>query len=244
MRKASSFFTPLVAVFVIVFALVSVTGCGKKKEEAVKGIETSKTSEKTTATSETAAGKENVPPPAPSSKPITEERVFYNFETDLEGWEIPAWAEGKPEYVAKSVIVSKDVAVKGSSSMKVDVDCPGTEWTAGLVEIQQYLNLSPYRVVSADIYIPKDAPVGLKAKLILTVGDNWKFVEMSRSIPLVPGEWATVTASIEPGSYDWKRVVPNEQFAEDVRKIAIRIESNRKPAYKGPVYIDNIRVGR
>ncbi|MFH1552340.1 MAG: hypothetical protein ABID83_01705, partial [Candidatus Omnitrophota bacterium] len=72
---------------------------------------------------------------------------------------------------------------------------------------------------------------------------NWKFVEMSRSVPLIPGEWVTITANIEPGSYDWKRIVPDETFAGDVRKIAIRIESNNKPAYTGPIYIDNVRAG-
>ena len=93
-------------------------------------------------------------------------------------------------------------------------------------------------------YSPPDAPLGLNAKMILTVGDTWKFVEMSRSYPLIPGEWLTITANIEPGSYDWKRVVPDEKFAEDIRKVAIRIESDRKPKYSGPIYIDNVRAGR
>ena len=47
--------------------------------------------------------------------------------------------------------------------------------------MQQYLDLSQYRVIRADLYLPEDAPMGLKAKIILTVGDNWKFVEMSRT---------------------------------------------------------------
>ena len=67
---------------------------------------------------------------------------------------------------------------------------------------------------------------------------------MSRSAPLIPGEWTTLTANVEPGSYDWKRVVPDEEFAEDIRKVAIRIEANRKPQYSGTINIDNIRVGR
>jgi len=180
----------------------------------------------------------------PSTKPITEERVFYNFETDLHGWEVPVWAESKTDYVATEAVVSNDVASQGNSSMRVLTDFPGDIWSAGLVEIQHYLDLSPYRVISVDIYLPPDASVGLKAKLILTVGSNWKFVEMNRSMPLIPGKWVTITASIEPGSYDWKRVVPNEDFAKDVRKIAIRIESNRKPKYSGPIYVDNVRVGR
>ena len=183
--------------------------------------------------------------PMPSTAPITEERSYYDFERgDLAGWEVPQWAQGKTDYVAKSAEVSDAFASKGSHSMKVAADFPGGYWTAALVEIQQYLDLSKYRVISVDIYLPADAPAGLNAKMILTVGDNWRFVEMNRSFPLMPGEWVTVTASMEPGSYDWKRTVPDEKFAEDVRKIAIRIESNMKPKYTGDIFIDNVRVGR
>jgi len=182
----------------------------------------------------------------PSSAPITEERVYYDFESDLNGWEIPItmWARGKSDYVATKVAGSKNIFSHGGKSMEVMVSFPGGIWSAALVEIQQYLDLTPYRVVSADIYLPPDASMGLKAKMILTIGDNWKFVEMSRSIPLIPGEWVTLTANIEPGSYDWKRIVPDAKFSEDVRKIAIRIESNLKPKYTGSIYIDNIRCGK
>ncbi len=216
---------------------LSLNGCGRREEGPtgeVKAID-AKTKDKP----------QEKEMPVPSTAPITEERTYYDFETsDLNGWEIPMWALDKTDYVAKGAELSREVASHGDASMKVTTDFPGGLWSAALVEIQQYLVLSSYRVVRADIYLPEDAPIGLKAKLILTVGNNWKFVEMSRSAPLIPGEWVTITANIEPGSYDWKRVVPDEKFAEDVRKIAIRIESNRKPKYSGPIYIDNVRVGR
>ncbi|MDP8258231.1 MAG: hypothetical protein P9L90_02245 [Candidatus Aadella gelida] len=183
-------------------------------------------------------------PKMPSTAPITEERVYYDFERDLSGWEIPMWTRGKSDYVAKGLNISNDIFLHGQGSMEIVADFPGGSWTAGLVEIQQYLNLSPYRVISTDIYIPSDAPDGLKARFVLTVGENWKFVEMSRSVPLVPGKWVTLTANIEPGSYDWKRVVPDEAFAQDVRKIAFRVESNKKPQYTGSVYVDNVRCGK
>lgn len=226
----------LFAVCFFVIALVA-SGCGKKEETPmtiVKGVEKTGT-----------AAIEEKAIPVPSAAPITEKRTYFDFEMpDLNGWELPLWVQGKTDYVAKEVTFSEDVATSGKGSMKVVSDFPGGKWTAALVEIEQYLDLSSYRVIEADIYLPPDAPIGLKAKFILTVGNNWKFVEMSRSVPLIPGEWATLTASIEPGSYDWKRVVPDEEFAEDVRKIAIRIESNRKPQYSGTLYIDNVRVGR
>ena len=215
------------------------SGCGQKQE--TPGIQAPA---KTQAAAK-AAAVVNQEVPMPSSDPITEERTFYSFETEyLDGWEIPAWAQGKTDHLAKEIVMSEDFATEGKSSMKVDTDLPGGMWATALVEIQQYLDLSQYRVIMADIYLPEGAPMGLKAKMVITVGDNWKFVEMSRSVPLIPGEWATIEANIEPGSYDWKRVVPDEKFAEDIRKIAIRVESNRKPAYTGVFYIDNVRVGR
>ncbi|MBF0252579.1 MAG: hypothetical protein HQL29_02070 [Candidatus Omnitrophica bacterium] len=218
-------------VVVIVLALcfsVSFSGCGKKAEPPMKEVP----AEDVKST------------PVPSDKPITEERTFYDFETSLQGWEIPAWAESKSDYLAKSIVMSDEVASKGTKSLKMDVDFTGTAWNAGLAEIQQYLDISAYRVLSVDIFLPKEAPEGLKAKLIITVGNTWKFVEMNQDIPLIPGEWVTITASVEPGSYSWKRVVPDDEFARDIRKIAVRIVSNNKPAYTGPIYIDNVRVGR
>ena len=227
----------------MVFTFV-LTGCGDKKAPVSGSSDADKTSGSTVVSSPKTEAAQQEAAPRPSMKPVTEERTYYNFETDLNGWEIPMWAKGKRDYVGKDVLLSKETASKGDASLKLYSEFPGGMWSAGLVEIQQYLDMSRYRVVSADLYIPEDAPIGLKAKIILTVGDTWKFVEMSRSIPLVPGEWVTVTANIEPGSYDWKRVVPDEEFAQDVRKIAIRVESNMKPVYSGPIYIDNIRVGR
>ena len=232
MKKISLSVSGLFMAGLCVIAL-SLNGCGGEKADSAK---------KETTTGKSTTTQEQRP--VPSNAPITQERTYYDFETDLNGWEIPMWAEGKTEYVAKEAVQSNDFASQGEGSMKMTTDFSGGMWTAGLVEIQQYLDLSGYRVVSADIYLPEGAPMGLKAKLILTVGNNWKFVEMSRSVALIPGEWVTITANIEPGSYDWKRVVPNEEFAEDVRKVAIRIESNQKPKYTGPIYIDNIRAGK
>lgn len=222
----------LLSMIFILSAAVAVAGCGKPEQPAGK---------KEAPAGETAEKEEA---PAPSREPITEERTYFNFENDLNGWEIPMWAQGKIDHVATDIMVSTDTASKGASSMKVQADFPGNMWSASLVEIQMYLNLSAYRVISADMYVPETAPMGLKAKIILTVGDTWKFVEMANSVPLIPGEWITVSANIEPGSYAWKRVVPDDSFAKDVRKVAIRVVSNKKPKYTGPIYIDNIRVGR
>jgi hypothetical protein len=74
------------------------------------------------------------------------------------------------------------------------------------------------------------------------VGEDWAWTEMARLVKLVPGEWTTITASIVPGSSDWRRIEVTDKFRADVRKLGIRIESNMRPVYSGPIYIDNIRV--
>jgi len=170
------------------------------------------------------------------------EKVLYGFERDAEGWEIPEWALEKQDHVAKSVSMSKDFAKEGRASLKVESDFPGKIWSASLVETAESFDLTPYGTIACDIYLPKEAPEGLKAKIILTVGENWKFTEMSRAVPLMPGQWTTVTADLLPGSTSWQKTVVDENFRKDVRKIDIRVESNKKPVYNGPIYIDNIRV--
>ena len=169
------------------------------------------------------------------------DKVLFSFERDTEGWEIPDWAYEQDDYIAEEVESSSDVAKEGKKSLKVKADFPGGRWRGALTEVMEYFDWTPFGTVSCDIYIPADAPAGLKAKMILTVGDNWKWTEMSRSYKLKPGEWTHVSANLKPGSADWKRTRPTDEFRADVRKIAVRVESN-KPAYKGPIYIDNIKL--
>ncbi len=171
-----------------------------------------------------------------------EDKVLFSFEKDTQGWEIPEWAIEQEDHVATSVAVSKDFAKDGKQSLKVMAKFPGKMWSATLVEDFEYFDWTPYKAISVDIYIPEKAPVGLKAKIILTVGDDWKWTEMARTIPLVPGQWTTVTADIAPGSENWKKTVVDDNFRADVRKVAVRVESNKKPEYEGPIYIDNFKL--
>ncbi|OGW84804.1 MAG: hypothetical protein A2987_02495 [Omnitrophica bacterium RIFCSPLOWO2_01_FULL_45_10] len=173
-----------------------------------------------------------------------EERVLFSFEKDTQGWEIPEWALEQEDHVGKTLEASKGIAKDGKGALELMAAFPGKVWTAAIVEDFEYFDWTPYKSVSADIYIPKDAPTGLKAKIILTVGESWKFTEMARSVSLVPGEWVTITADLLPGSEDWKRTVVDDNFRKDVRKIAVRIESNKKPEYAGPIYIDNVKLAK
>ncbi|RKY41430.1 MAG: hypothetical protein DRP85_06365 [Candidatus Makaraimicrobium thalassicum] len=168
--------------------------------------------------------------------------TLYDFEENSEGWGIPGWAFDKADHVARSLKQTEDFASKGTGSIKLYTEFPGEKWTAALVEIQQYIDLKDYDTLQADIYLPPEAPERLRGKLIFTAGEDWQFIEMTRGVRLKPGEWTTVRADISDSSTDWKRIKMDKNFKTDIRKIAVRIESNAIP-YSGPVYIDNIRVG-
>jgi hypothetical protein len=170
-----------------------------------------------------------------------DEKTLYDFEKDEQGWEIPLWESDKLDHVAASLRAVERISSKGKGCIELYANCPGGKWTAALAEISQFLDLGKYDAIAGDVYIPPSCPTGLRAKLILTVGDDWQFVEMGRGIRLAPGKWTTISASLAKGSTDWRKTRIDDSFREDVRKIAVRVESE-KAKYSGPIYIDNIRV--
>jgi len=170
------------------------------------------------------------------------EKVIFGFEENVPNWEIPDWCFEKDDHVGESIAISAKFAKEGKSSLELMADFPGGKWTGAYVEIQQFFDWTLYKTILADIFLPKNAPFGLQGKIILTVGEDWVWTEMARSVKLVPGEWTAISASIIPGSTDWRRTEVSDAFRSDVRKLGIRIESNMRPAYAGPIYIDNIRL--
>lgn len=170
------------------------------------------------------------------------EKLLFSFEKDTEGWGIPDWVLEKDEYVAQGAEVCRDYSNAGKSSLRLIGDFPGRKWTAVYVEIEEYFDWTPYEKISLDVYLPQTAPIGLTGKIILTVGDDWLWTEMSRKVTLKPGEWTTLTANLMPGSVDWRRTTVTDSFRADVRKMGVRIESNKSSVYQGPIYIDNVRL--
>ncbi len=166
-------------------------------------------------------------------------KTLYDFETTSEGWEVPFWAMAKPDHVATTAQLSSTVSSTGHGSLAVSASFPGITWAAALAEVQHYIDLSSYGSISADIFIPTDAPSGLYAKLILTSGDTWNFIEMLRVTRLIPGKWTTVTASLSDKSIDWGKTTMTKDILADIRKIGIRVESPSSP-YSGVFFIDNV----
>lgn len=170
--------------------------------------------------------------------------VIFDYEGSLQDWAIPDWAKESPDYVGKVLSNSQETASHGKSSMQLLADFPGSKWTGGYVEVLMHVtDWSPFSSMAVDVYLPADAPKGLEARFILTVGEKWEWTEMNRAFPLEPGKWMTITANLKPGSLDWK-FFPDDKFRKDIRKVGIRVESNNKPTYSGPVYFDNLRLSQ
>lgn len=175
-------------------------------------------------------------------KAVSAGKVIFGFEEKVPSWEIPDWCLEKEEYVGESLAVSTKFAKEGQSSLEIMANFPGAKWTGVYVEVQQFFEWTPYKTLSADVYLPKDAPFGLQARFILTVGQDWTWTEMTRLGKLVPGEWTTITADLSPGSTDWRKITVTDEFRAEVNKVGIRIESDKRPVYSGPIYIDNVKV--
>jgi len=217
----------------------------KPVEPAIKKLSTSTTVTKKKKTSKTPPQKKTVTKKTETTADIIRSRgdLIFGFETTLQGWEIPDWALEKDDHVAKSATLSREHASEGQYSLKLVADFPGGgAWTAALIEVMEYFDWSTYSVISVDVYIPEGATNKLKGEIIFTVGEDWTWTEMSRTTKLKTGEWTTIKANMKPGSKTWRRYKPDDEFRADVRKVAIRIASDKFPVYNGPIYIDNIRL--
>ena len=178
----------------------------------------------------------------PTAPPKTEISIF-GFEGSLEGWQIPDWASSSADYVGQALDVSDRQASEGRFSMTLQADFPGDRWTGVYVEREvEVTDWTPFGQLSLDLYLPAEAPQGLLGRVILTIGDEWVWTEMNRGLPLAPGRWTTIAVNLKPGSLDWK-FVPDDTFRRRVRKLGVRIESGQQgPAYRGPIYVDRIRL--
>jgi hypothetical protein len=181
-------------------------------------------------------------PPVPSAPAEAAEIVIFGFEEGLEGWAVPDWAKASADNVGLSCEVSEAQASQGTASMEIQADFPGGRWTGAYVEREtEVTDWTEFGALSVDVFLPATAPEGLGGRIILTVGDRWEWTEMNRTVPLKPGAWTTIAVSVKRFSMDWK-FFPDDEFRRSIRKIGVRIESNREPAYRGPVYLDNIRL--
>jgi len=173
---------------------------------------------------------------------FAEEIVIYGFEGTLQGWAIPDWARSSADYVGQECLVSQEHAQEGRSALALRTEFPGGRWTGAYIEREvEVADWTPFARLSVDVYLPAEAPAGLSGRIILTVGEDWQWTEMNRPMPLEPGAWTALSVDLAPGSLDWK-FFPDGEFRRNVRKLGLRIESDKAPAYRGSVFVDNVRL--
>lgn len=178
-------------------------------------------------------------------KVFSQDTVMYGFEKNAQGWEIPDWSLDKDDYGLQVISLNEEVAKEGTSSLKLHVDFIPEEWNAGIVEVEEYFDLTNSNKLSCDLYIPKDAPRDMEARITLTVGDDFYWIQMTETIALYPGRWITLTANLRNNNSNWRHnddiVRLTEERKANVRKIGVRVESDGIQ-YKGAIYIDNVRA--
>ena len=169
--------------------------------------------------------------------------VLFDFEGSAQEWEVPDWEKVSRDYVSQGLSLSDTVASHGRESLQLLGDFPGAgRWSAVYAEREtRVTDWNAYDALAMDVYLPADAPRGLAARIVLTVGKQWQWTEQNRAVELVPGRWTTLTVHLKPGSMDWK-FFPDDAFRRTVHKIGIRIESDKAPAYTGSVLIDHVRL--
>lgn len=178
-----------------------------------------------------------------SEAAYTKEFNLYGFEKDPQGWEIPDWAFEKPDHVARQLGISEFQASEGKYALQVDTNFTGgTSWEGAYVErVVDVSDWSPFKYLSIDVYLPKDAPRGLRAKIILSVGEDWKWTEANKGAPLTPGEWVVLKVDLTSNSANWRRFI-DDSFRADIKKVGVRVESYGKIRYQGPIYLDNVKL--
>ena len=171
---------------------------------------------------------------------LAAEIAIYGFEGGLEGWAIPDWAKLSSDYGLKGVSVSKSVAQEGTAALELQVEFPGGRWTGAYVEREiEVRDWTQFRHLSVSLYVPPEAPTGLKGRIILTIGEAWQWTEMNRAVALQPGAWTSLAVDLTPASLNWKFFL-DEEFRKDVRKLGVRIESDTQPVYHGSIFVDNV----
>ncbi|NQT32102.1 MAG: hypothetical protein HQ594_00340 [Candidatus Omnitrophica bacterium] len=180
------------------------------------------------------------------------QEIKFDFEDSIEGWSIPTWADEQGDIVSESIAASPEVASSGINSLAIMTDFPGDSWCAAVVEYEGEMDLTGYKTISVDIFLPKKVKTNLfRARFILTAGPWWR-IEQRWPVELKRGKWTTLTADLDPEdelAY-WRSKRPGESIKANinsVKKILVRIEYNASvslggPKYKGPIYIDNVVI--
>jgi hypothetical protein len=187
--------------------------------------------------------------PEPGVLTSPESFTLYDFgEGDVEGWFMPAWAEGNQDDSGK---VRRPYTVSGPTpsggrAMESPIRIVAGRFSAAFFGVKVNGDWRSFDSLAVDVYLPADAPKGLEARWYL-IGNDWKWREPSAMVALVPGSWCTLQIPLAelPGILAWK--LPGATLSDVmswVREFGVKI-CNADPGlvgYRGIVRLGDVRV--
>lgn len=177
---------------------------------------------------------------------VAQEKAVYNRSEYIHNWNTPDWASAKKDHIGPVLSIDENFTKDGdTSSLRLNINFSGHGWSAGIVETEGVFDLTLYKSIAFDVYLPKKAPEGMGVRVIIVSGDQFEWIEMIDAVRVEAGRRNTVRANLKQGSREWKTgsevVEISDDIKESVKKIGIRVESNNI-RYNGPIYIDNIKM--
>jgi len=166
--------------------------------------------------------------------------LLFDFTDDTEGWSMPDWPEAN-----KSPKGVRYACTASGGSLNIPLSFNKTAKTEGFVNYGPASNWQRFRSISAEIYVPSDAPKGICGSFFL-MGDGWKWNVPTDMTPLEPGKWNRIEAPLNDEGLEsyWK--VPYSDFYKGLRHVigfGVRITKLDGVAkYQGVFKLDKVTV--
>jgi len=166
--------------------------------------------------------------------------LLFDFTHDTEDWTMPDWPEAN-----KSPNGVRYACTAPDQTLNIPLSFGKLAKTEGFVNYGPASNWQRFRSVSADVYIPADAPKGFRASFFL-MGDGWKWNIPLDMTQLEPGKWNRIEAPLNDENLEkyWK--VPYSQFFNGLKYVigfGVRItKPDGVPKYQGVFKLDNVTV--
>jgi len=150
--------------------------------------------------------------------------LFGDFELGTETWRVDwGFSDDSPQRVDEpSANGNGALRYLPAGTLNPREKAAGEHWLpdAGV-------DLRAHTILTAQVYVPAEAPNDLQADLFTKSGPAWEWIN-GAEVTLVPGAWSTVTLSTA--------MIP---YPDQVRSVGVRL-INGNSAYNDPIYYDVI----
>lgn len=160
--------------------------------------------------------------------------LVFDFEDGTtEGWQ-RGWGDGFDG--ENELMASDDLATAGNThSLRVNTAYSGTGWEEAAIRMYTAEALGNYETVSFDVIVP--ASFGGTFVLASAMNGQWKDLQSS-SHDIAAGEKTTIN------SQDYAVISETAAIPADAtqKELVIKLAKNSAVDYKGPIYVDNVRL--